>query len=159
MRCTAFITVAAFSSAVFAAASPQDDVASILEALRTNNPADADAAAAAMKVKLRRQDNLDSILAALEANNPDDAAAAKQAASSGDSPGTPVTKRQNGFVAIETNTPKHAAAAKRGAPSSVATAVPFSRRQDDVASILAALAQNNPGDAQAAQSLGKRWSA
>ncbi|KAL6704259.1 hypothetical protein ACN47E_008427 [Coniothyrium glycines] len=120
MRLTTFITATAFSSAVLAASAvPQDDVASILQALRENNPEDADAAASVMKIKLRRDpapvpqsDDLNSILAALEANNPEDAAAARQA------PSSSTLKRQvddlNTILAeLEANNPEDAAAARQ----------------------------------------------
>jgi hypothetical protein len=90
--------------------NPDSDVASILEALRENNPEDADAAASAMKIKLRRRDpvvgdDLASILAALEANNPEDAAAAKT-----------LGKRQDDVKSIlaqlEANNPEDAQAAR-----------------------------------------------
>jgi Lon protease-like protein len=137
MRFTTFLTTLFLSGAVFAATSnpfaptpshphltnapslpakqtnPQDSVASILEALREVNPEDAEAAASAMQIKLRRRDpapvgnDLASILAALEANNPEDAAAAKG-----------VQKRAEDLSAIlaalEANNPEDAQAAKGG---------------------------------------------
>src|SRR4051812_42886992 len=98
MRFTAVFALAAFSSAVLALPTGmwdidsfsssclrwanghvvfkarQDDVASILSALRTNNPEDADAASTL--TKRAPQDNVAGILAALRENSPDDADAA-----------------------------------------------------------------------------------
>jgi hypothetical protein len=165
MRFTTFITTFALSSAVFAATSssplllshlifhqltlptaaqtnPEDDVASILEALREVNPEDAEAAASAMQIKLRRRDpapvgdDLTSILAALEANNPEDAAAARQAPA----------KRQDDLnsilSALEANNPEDAQAARQRQ---------VSKRQEDLESILKALEGNSPEDAKAAR--------
>ncbi|KAH8725585.1 hypothetical protein GQ44DRAFT_826402 [Phaeosphaeriaceae sp. PMI808] len=123
MRFAFLLTATAFSSVVFAASTPPtpntNEVASILEALRENNPEDAEAAASIMKIKLRRRDpipqvatDLDSILAALEANSPADAAAAKQAGVS-----SHVQKRQEDLnsilAALEANNPEDAAAARQ----------------------------------------------
>jgi hypothetical protein len=93
------------------APNPETDVASILEALREVNPEDAEAAAAAMNVKLRRRapvgEDLSSILAALEANSPEDAKAAKA-----------LGKRQEDLTsilaALEANNPEDAQAARQG---------------------------------------------
>lgn len=83
-----------------------DDVTAILEALRANNPDDADAAETAMtKREAAPQDDLDSILAALAQNNPDDAQAAR----------ANVQKRQDDLAsildALKANNPDDAAAA------------------------------------------------
>lgn len=165
MRFT-IIAAAAFSTAVFAASGtpipplsphtllthhpvkrdPQTDVASILAALRENNPEDADAAASAMKIKIRSaepQDDLNSILADLRTNNPDDAAAAESA----------VSKREaqddlnSILAALSENNPDDADAARAN----------VQKRQDDLSAILSALGENNPDDAAAAAGLNKRW--
>jgi hypothetical protein len=81
--------------------------------LREVNPEDAEAAASAMKIKLRRRDpvgdDLSSILAALEANNPEDAQAARQGN---------VGKRQEDvegiLKALAANNPEDAQAARQG---------------------------------------------
>lgn len=125
--------------------SPENEVTSILEALRENNPEDADAAASAMKIKLRHRDaapqvqpqidggeDLNSILAALEANNPEDAAAAKS-----------VQQRRDDLNSIV------AALEEKSAKG-------VQKRQDDLDSILAALEANNPEDAEAARGVQKR---
>lgn len=144
------------------ATDANSDLTSILEALRANNPEDAEAAASVMKIKLRRRDpepasstsDLNSILAALEANNPEDAAAARQNA-----------KRQDDLssilAALEENSPEDAAAAKQvGGSISTGNAngnvrfIGNGKRQDDLSSILAALEENNPEDAAAAAGSG-----
>ncbi|KAF2017989.1 hypothetical protein BU24DRAFT_460970 [Aaosphaeria arxii CBS 175.79] len=88
-----------------------EDISSILAALRENNPEDADAAATALKVKIKRDpqnDDLASILAALRENNPEDADAASAFSSRS-------TKRQDDLegilAALRENNPEDADAA------------------------------------------------
>ena len=85
----------------------RDDVTDILEALRANNPEDANAAETAM-TKRDAQLDLDSILSSLGQNNPADASAALAGL-----PGLP--KRQEDLAsilaALKGNNPDDAAAA------------------------------------------------
>jgi hypothetical protein len=144
----------------FYTAATDDSISSILSALAENNPEDAEAAASAMKIKLRRRapadDDISSILAALEATSPDDAAAAKSAPSGRVQQRAPKDDLSSILAALEANSPDDAAAAKQGTTSS---SVGSAKRQEDLASILAALQESSPDDAAAAKGVagvGKR---
>jgi hypothetical protein len=119
MRYTPLLTTLFLATLALAAEkrTPQDDLPSILAALRTNNPEDADAAATALKVKIRstpetqQGDDVTTILDALRANNPGDADAAESG----------LQKRQDGgddvtdiLDALRANNPGDADAAESG---------------------------------------------